>query len=160
MGEIERRRTIDRCRDWYKSLVVIHGPKEKETQGSQRLIVRSLNPSSSTKPASFEEPVSKTRCRYGFALRCFRVRADAQLPVRQTAGRENRRKAVIRAISSVAHRGVTNLTASILFTGERYGFSSRDAIFVVGSVLEKHFDGDFTPDHEKEITFKPSGHQS
>ena len=27
----------------------------------------------STKPASFEEPVSKTRCRYCFALRCFRV---------------------------------------------------------------------------------------
>ena len=43
-----------------------------------------------------------------------------------------------------------------------YGFSSHDAIFVVGSVLEKHFKGDFTPDQEKEITFKhwPTGNQS
>ena len=41
-------------------------------------------------------------------------------------------------------------------------FSSRDAIIVVGSVLEEHFDGDFTPDQEKEVTFKrwPPGYQS
>ena len=41
-------------------------------------------------------------------------------------------------------------------------FSSRDAIIVVGSVLGKHFDGDFTPDQGKEITFKrwPPGYQS
>ena len=49
VGEIERRRTSDRRRDWYESLAVIHGPKEKtKTQGSQCVIVRSLNPSSST----------------------------------------------------------------------------------------------------------------
>ena len=43
-----------------------------------------------------------------------------------------------------------------------YGFSSRDAIIIFGFVLEKHFEGDFTPDQEKEITFKrwPSGDQS
>ena len=43
-----------------------------------------------------------------------------------------------------------------------YGFSSRDAIIVVGFVLEKHIDGDFTADHEKDITFKrwPPGYQS
>ena len=43
-----------------------------------------------------------------------------------------------------------------------YGFSSRYAIMVVGFVLEKYFDGDFTPDQEKEITFKcwPPGYQS
>ena len=49
VGEIERRRTIDRRRDWYESCAVIHGPEEKKkTQGSQRVIVRRLNPSSST----------------------------------------------------------------------------------------------------------------
>ena len=48
--------------------------QREKAQRSQRVIVRSLNPSSSTKPASFEVPVSKTRCRYRFALRCFRVR--------------------------------------------------------------------------------------
>ena len=30
VGEIERRRTIDRRRDWYESCAVIHGPKEKK----------------------------------------------------------------------------------------------------------------------------------
>ena len=41
-------------------------------------------------------------------------------------------------------------------------FSSRDALIVVGSVLEKHVGGDFTPDQEKNITFKrwPPGYQS
>ena len=72
VGEIERRRTIDRCArrvacgdPWSK--------REKNTQRSQRVIVWSLNPSSSTKPASFEEPVTKTWCRDRFALHCFRV---------------------------------------------------------------------------------------
>ena len=35
-----------------------------------------------------------------------------------------------------------------------HGFSSRDEIFVVGFLLQKHFDGDFTSDQGKEITFK------
>ena len=47
VGEIERM-TIDRRRDWYESCAVIHGPEEKKTQGSQRVIVRRLKPSSST----------------------------------------------------------------------------------------------------------------
>ena len=58
----------------YESCAMIHCPEEKKTQGNQRVIVRRLNPSSSTKPASFEEPVSETRRRYRFALRCFRGR--------------------------------------------------------------------------------------
>ena len=45
---------------------------------------------------------------------------DEQLQVRPAAGRGQRRKAVIRDISGVDHRGVTNLSASIQFTGERY----------------------------------------
>ena len=48
VGEIERRRTNDRRCDWYESLAVIHGPKRKKKQRSQRVIVRSLNPSSSS----------------------------------------------------------------------------------------------------------------
>ena len=48
VGDIEGRRTIDRRRDWYESCAVIHGPKEKKTQGCHRVIVRRLNPSSCT----------------------------------------------------------------------------------------------------------------
>ena len=88
-----------------------------------------------------------------------------QLQVGPAAARGQRRKAVIRDISGVGHRGITNLSASIWFTGERhcmYGFSSRDAIIVVGFVLEKHFDSEFSADREKDITFKrwPPGYQS
>ena len=48
------------------------------------------------------------------------------------------------------------------WTGALHRFLSRDGIIFVGSLLEKHFDGDFTPDQEKEITFKrwPPGCQS
>ena len=49
VGEIERRSTIDRRRDWYESCAMIHGPEEKKkTQGSQRVIVRRFDLSSST----------------------------------------------------------------------------------------------------------------
>ena len=53
----------------------------------------------------------------------------------------------------------TNL---VHWTEALHRFSSRDAIIVVGSALEKHFDGDFTQNQEKEITFKrwPPGYQS
>ena len=53
-------------------------------------------------------------------------------------------------------------TDLVHWTVALHRFSSRDAIIVVRSVLEKHFDGDFTPDQEKEITFKrwPPGYQS
>ena len=53
----------------------------------------------------------------------------------------------------------TNL---VHWTEAFHRFSSRDAVIVVGSVLEKHFDDDFTPDQEKEITSKrwPPGYQS
>ena len=45
----------------------------------------------------------------------------------------------------------TNL---VHWTEALHRFSSRDAIIVVSSASEKHFDGDFTQDQEKEITFK------
>ena len=53
VGEIERRRTIDRRRDWYKSCMCDdpwsrREKKKTTTKGSQRVIVRRLNPSSST----------------------------------------------------------------------------------------------------------------
>ena len=89
---------------------------------------------------------------------------DVQLQVGQAAARGQRRRAVIRDISGVDHRRVKNLSASIWFTGERYCTVFRHVMqfIVVGSMLEKHFGGDFTPDQEKEITFKrwPPGYQS
>ena len=51
-----------------------------------------------------------------FALCVF---VDVQLQVGQAAAWGQRRKAVIRDIFSVGHRGVTNLSASIWFTGKR-----------------------------------------
>ena len=59
-------------------------------------------------------------------------------------------------------RNELECTDLVHWTEALHRFSSRDAIIVVGSVLEKHFDGDFTPGQEKEITFKrwPPGYQS
>ena len=59
-------------------------------------------------------------------------------------------------------RNELECTDLVHWTEALHRFSSRDAIIVVGSVLEKHLDGDFTPDQEKEITFKrwPPGYQS
>ena len=94
---------MDRCRDWHESCAAIHGPKEKKTQGSQRVIVRRLNRSSSTNQRVLRSlAVSETRCRYRFALRFF---ADVvvQLQDSQAAARGKRRKAVIRDISGIDH---------------------------------------------------------
>ena len=115
------------------------------------------------KPASFEEPVSETRRRYRFALRCFRGRRCT------AAGRSGCSAGTTKKGSLPWHfrcwslrRNELECTNLVHSTGALHRFSSRDAIIVVGSVLEKHFDGDFTPDQEKEITFKrwPPGYQS
>ena len=82
----------------------------------------------------------------------------------RAAVRGQRRKAVIRDISGVDHWRLTNLSAPIWYNARRQCtvFSSRDTIIVVNAGLEKHFDGDFSPENEKEITFKrwPPGYQS
>ena len=59
-------------------------------------------------------------------------------------------------------RNELECTDLVHWTGALHRFSSRDAIIVTGSVLEKHFDGYFTPDQEKEIPCKrwPPGYQS
>ena len=53
---------MGRRRDWQESCAVIHGPKEKKKQGSLRVIVRMLNPSSSTNQqvlrSLFRDPMS------------------------------------------------------------------------------------------------------
>ena len=53
---------------------MIHGPKETKARRSQPAVItlyRLQKPA--MKPASFEEPVSETRCFYRFAIRCFPV---------------------------------------------------------------------------------------
>ena len=118
VGEIERRRTSDRRGDWYESLAVIHGPKEKKTkQRNQRVIVRSLNPSQNQRVLKNLFPRPDIATVLYFAVFMY---VDVQLQVGQAAARGQRRKAVIRDISGVDHRGVTNLSASIWFTGGRY----------------------------------------
>ena len=115
------------------------------------------------KPASFEEPVSETRRRYRFALRCFRGRGCT------AAGRSGCSAGTAKKSSHPWHfrcwslrRNELACTDLVHWTEALHRFSSRDAIIVVGSVLEKHLDGDFTPDQEKKITFKrwPPGYQS
>ena len=36
VGELERRRTIDRRRDWYKSCAMIHGPEERKKKDTRK----------------------------------------------------------------------------------------------------------------------------
>ena len=115
------------------------------------------------KPASFEEPVSETRCRYRFAPRCFRGRGCT------AAGRSGCSAGKAKKSSHPWHfwywslrRNELECTNFVHWTEALHHFSSHDAIIVVGSVLEKHFGDDFTRDQEKEITFKrwPPGYQS
>ena len=112
-------------------------------------------------PSRFEELGSKTWCRYRFALHCFRVRGCT------AAGRSGCTTGTARKSSHPWHfrcssprrndlERINLVTVVYYWSGERHCtvFSSRDAIMVVGFVLEKHVDGNFTPDQEKEITFK------
>ena len=152
LGEIEQ--TVDPFH-WYESHAVIYGPKETKTQRGQHVIEWCLKPSSSTKPASFDEPVSKTRCCYRFGLRCFRVRgctAASRSSCNAVTGKKNRHPWYFRCWSPM--RNELECPNLVHRTEELHRFSSRDATIVVGSVLVKHFDGDFTPDQGKEIIFK------
>ena len=83
------------------------------------MIVRSLNPSSSTNQRVlknlFPRPIIATVLHFAVFMY-----VDVQVQVGQAAARGQRRKAVIRAISGVDHPRVTNLSASIWFMGERY----------------------------------------
>ena len=67
-------------------------------------------------------------------------------------------------VLTVGHRGVTELECInlVYWRDALYGLSSCDAIMVAGFVLDKHFDGGFTPDQQKEITFTrwPPGYKS
>ena len=61
---------------------------------SERVIERSLDSSSSSSPAIFEEPVFETRDRYRFALAVFLFQ-QMQVQVGQAAARGQRRQAAI-----------------------------------------------------------------
>ena len=117
--QVERRRIIDCRRDWYESLAVIHGSEEKKhkevnvwlcevppfhhPQGQR--VLKNL----------FPRPDVATALHFAVF-----VYVDVQLLVGQAAARGQRRKAVIRDISGVGHRGATNLTVSIWFTEEKH----------------------------------------
>ena len=103
VGEIGRRKIIDRRRDWHESCAMIHGPdseEKKKKQGSERVIVRirRLNPSSSTNQrvlsSLFPRPDVATVSHFAVF-----VDVDVQLQDGQAAARGQRRKAVIRDIS-------------------------------------------------------------
>ena len=120
VGEIERRRIVDHRRDWHESLAVIHCPKEKKkTQWSQSVIVRSINTSSFTKPASFRSLFRRPDVAIVLHFAVFLLLTHSCRSVRLQRGRQ-RREAVIRDTSGNGHRSVTNLSASIWFTGQRH----------------------------------------
>ena len=76
--------------------------KRKKTQGSQRVVVRRLNLSSSTNPrvlrSLFPRPDDATVSHFAVF-----VDVDVQLQDGQAVARGQRRKAVIRDISGVEH---------------------------------------------------------
>ena len=80
---------------------------------------RRLNPTSSTNQrvlrSLFPRPDVATVSHFAVF-----VDVDVQLQDGEAAARGQRRKAVIRNISGVDHWGVTNLSASIWFTGQRH----------------------------------------
>ena len=115
------------------------------------------------KPASFEEPVSETRCFYRFAIRYFPAcgcTAARWSGCRSGTAKKSSHPWHFRCWSP--SRNDLECTNLVHWTEALHRFSSREGIIVVGSALEKHFDGDFTQDQEKEITFKrwPPGYQS
>ena len=140
IGEIERRRTIDRRRDWYESCALIHGPEEKKKNTRKSACdCAKAQPFIIYKPASFEEPVSETRRRYRFAFRCFRGRQCT------AAGRSACSAGTAKKSSHPWHFRCWSLRHNELECTDRdlvhwtealHSFSSRDAIIVVGSVLE------------------------
>ena len=79
--------------------------REKKTQGSQRVIVQRLNPSSSTNQPVLRSPFPRPDVA---TVSHFAVFVDTDVQVQDGAARGQRRKAVIRDISGVDHRGVTN----------------------------------------------------
>ena len=106
-------------------------------------------PLSSTKPArklaGFEEPVFETRCFCRFALSCVRLCGCT------VAHRPGCKTGTAKKSSHPWHfrcwspsRNELEWTNQVHWTEALHRFSSRDPIFVLGSVLERHFDGDFT----------------
>ena len=147
VGEIEQRRTSDRRRDCNESLAVIHGPKEKKNTRKSACDCAKSQPFIIDKPASFDESVSKTKYRYRFSLRCFHVRECT------AAGRSGCSAGTAKESGHPRHFRCRSPTRNelecinlVYWREVLYGFSSRDAIIVVGSVLQKHFEGEFTPD--------------
>ena len=160
-SEIERRRTIDRHRDWYKSCAVIHGPKEKKNNEVSVWLCEGSTlhhlQTSEFWGACFREPTSLPFRTSLFWWTWMHV-----------AGRSGCSMGKAKKSSHPWHvrcwslrRNELECTDLVHWTEALLRFSSRDAIFVVGSVLEKHFDGDFTPEQEKDITKRwPPGYQS
>ena len=97
------------------------------------------------KPASFEEPVSETRCFYRFAIRYFPAcgcTAARWSGCRSGTAKKSSHPWHFRCWSP--SRNDLECTNLVHWTEALHRFSSREANIVVGSALEKHFDGDFT----------------
>ena len=154
VGEIERRRIIDRCRDWYELLVVIYGPKEKYTRKSACDCVKSqpfiIFKTSEFWRTCFQDQMSLPFCTSLFS--CTWMYSCRSVRLQCGDSEEKQSSVTFRCWSP--RRNELECINLVYWREALYGFSSRDAIMVVGFVLEKHFGGDFTADQEKRSHFQ------
>ena len=161
VGEIERRRTIDRRRDWYESCAVIHCPNRKKKKHNEAsvwsCVVSTLHHLQTREfwAACFRDPMSQPFCTS--LLSCT---AEGRSGCSAGKAKESSHPWHFRFWS--LRRNELECTDLVHWKEALHRFLSRDAIIFVGSLLEKHFDDDFSADQEKEITFKrwPPGCQS
>ena len=154
--EIVRRRTINRRRDWYESCVVIYSPKDnnKKKKIHKDVSVWLCVVSTLHHPANqrvlrslFPRPDVATVLHFAVIVYVHGCAAAGRSDC--SAGKAKKSSYPWRFRCWSPRRNELECTDLVHWTGASHRFSSRDGIFVVGSVLEKHFDGDFSQDQEK-----------
>ena len=160
VGEIERRKTIDRRRDGR-----VHGPWSRRAKKQNKEVSvwwcegstlhHLLVQTSEFWGACFRDPTSLP-----FRTSLFSYRGCT------AAGRSGCSAGTAKKSSHPWHfrcwslrRNELECTDLVHWTGALHRFSSRDAIIVVGSVLEKHFDGDFYPQIKRKKSLSNVGHR-
>ena len=138
---------------------MIHGLKETKARQSQRVIALYCLQNQWVNQRALRSLFSRhdVSAVLHFAVSCTWLYKVQQHVGQAADHRGQRRKAVIRDISGVGNRAVTNMhecTNRVHWTEAWHRFSSRDAIIVLGSVLEKHFLRWFYPRSRKRNHFQ------
>ena len=155
VGQIERRRIVDRRRDRYEWLAVIHCPKEKKHSESecdwakyQPFIVHKT---SEFWGACFRDPMSLPFC-----ILLFSCPAAGRSGCSAGTAKRSSHPWHFRCWSPKRNELECNLSAPIWFTGQRHCTVFRHVmqLSVVGSVLESTLTVILPKNQEKEINFK------